>query len=156
MKSKSSSRNDDWETPDYVYSFMMEEFFKGKLFFDPCPLHANFDGLNMDWADRNYVNPPYSRSLKELFIKKAFEEGKKGKLCVLLIPASTDSNIFHSIIVPNAQVFLIQGRIKFKGYNKYNEFVTNKCGQSGHMFVIFGNGAPFIKTCNVLEWWGTL
>lgn len=61
----------------------------------------------------NFVNPPY-RTSKE-WIKKGFEEWKKGKIVVFLIPARTDTKAFHEYIYPNAEIRFIKGRIKFKG-----------------------------------------
>ena len=110
---------------------------KGKHYFDPCPLNPEFDGLNIKWALQNFINPPYSRKLKESFIKKAFEESKKGKLCVMLLPVSTSTKIFHEIIYPNAEIRFIKGRIKFLGTNTKGEYVKNKCGMHDSMIVIF-------------------
>jgi len=127
--------NNDWETPQHIKNYIVKEY---GSYFDPCPLKSNFDGLCIDWKPINYINPPYSRTLKERFILKALEESKKGSICIMLIPASVDTNIFHNIIVPNAVVKLIKNRVKFKGYNSKNEYVENKAGQSGSMLVIFG------------------
>jgi len=55
-----------------------------------------------------------------------------------LIPASTETQIFHDVILPNAKVILIKSRDKFKGHNTKGDYVTDKTGQSGSMFVIFG------------------
>lgn len=55
----------------------------------------------------------------------------------MLIPASTDIAIFHEIIYPNASIYFIKGRVKFKGFNSFGKYVTNKCGQSGSMLVVF-------------------
>lgn len=68
----------------------------------------------------------------------------------MLIPASTETKIFHETIVPNAEVQLIKGRIKFKGTNTKGEYVTNKTGQSGSMIIIFGR-TPIIKTIDILK-----
>ena len=68
---------------------------------------------------------------------KAIEESKKGKLCVMLLPVSTSTKIFHEIIYPNAEIRLLKGRVKFKGYNSKGEYVTNQCGQHDSMLVIF-------------------
>jgi len=111
MKQKTESngsKNNDWETPEYIYKAIKQIFgYDKKDLFDPCPLKANFNGLNMIWADVNYVNPPYDQKGKEAFIMKAYEEFKKGKITIMLIPASTETKIFHNIIVPNASVYLI-------------------------------------------------
>jgi site-specific DNA-methyltransferase (adenine-specific) len=100
MKKISPKKNDNWKTPDYVYDVLNEEF---NFDFDPCPYCEEdlmFDGLKIDWGQSNFINPPYSRKLKIEFVKKAIAESKKGKLCVLLIPASTDTKLFHDIILP--------------------------------------------------------
>ena len=102
---KNGTKNNDWETPQYIYDYIEKEFFEGySEYFDPCPLNAKFDGLKRSWGMANYINPPYTRKLKEAFIRKAFEESKKGKVCVMLLPVSTSTKIFHEIIYPNAEI----------------------------------------------------
>jgi hypothetical protein len=126
---------------------MRKHFFnENTIIFDPCPLKCEVNGLDVDWLDNSYINPPYNQKGKEAFIKKAYEQSQQGKLCVMLIPANTDTKIFHNIIVPNAEVLLIKGRIKFKGYNVKGEYVTNCSGQTGSMFVIFGRNKGIIRT----------
>lgn len=132
---ENGSNVDDWSTPQYILDYVKKEYGE---YFDPCPLRSTFDGLSIEWKPINYINPPYSRKLKEKFILKSLEESKKGAICIMLIPASTDTAIFHDIIVPNAVVKLIKKRIRFKGYNSKNEYVENKTGQSGSMLVVFG------------------
>ena len=105
--------------------------------FDPCPLHSTFDGLEIDWKSRNFINPPYSRELKEAFIRKAYEESQKGKLCVMLLPVSTSTKIFHEIIYPHAEIRFLKGRVKFEGINTFGDKVKNKCGMHDSMIVIF-------------------
>jgi hypothetical protein len=141
--------NNHWETPHYIMDYIFKHFFKSYEYIDPCPLHAEFDGLAFEWGNQNYINPPYDKNGKEGFIKKAYEQSKQGKLCVMLIPANTETKIFHEIIVPNAKVILIKKRIKFKGYNTKGEYVTNKTGQTGSMFVIFGSGKTGITTLDM-------
>jgi len=122
--------HDDWETPTELLDELYDEF--GTMY-DPCPLNPHFDGLKTSWADVNFINPPYNRKDKEAFIRKSYEESLKGKLCIMLLPVSTSTKIFHEIIYPNAEIRFIKGRIKFKG-----EYVENKCGQQDSMLVIFG------------------
>jgi len=66
--------SDHWETPDKLYNELNKIF---HFDFDPCPLHADFDGLTIDWGKMNFVNPPYSRRLKPQFINKTYHEFKK-------------------------------------------------------------------------------
>ena len=84
------------------------------------------------------MNPPYSRKLKEAFVIKAIEESKKGKLCVILLPVSTSTKLFHEHIQPNAkEIRFVKGRIKFLGVNTKGEYVTNKSPMHDSMVVIF-------------------
>ena len=84
------------------------------------------------------MNPPYSRKLKEAFVIKALEESKKGKLCVMLLPVSTSTKLFHEHIQPNAkEIRFVKGRIKFLGVNTKGEYVTNKSPMHDSMVVIF-------------------
>ena len=117
MKNRNIVHSDNWKTPSEFYDLLNKEF---GFDFDPCPLNPNpdVDGLKIDWGERNFVNPPYSRALKEAFINKALEQSKNGKLCVLLLPVSTSTKIFHEVILPNAtDIRFIRGRLQFEGVN---------------------------------------
>ena len=139
MKNRNLKNIDDWATPDYFYNELNKEF---NFNFDPCPLFSKFDGLIIDWEERNFINPPYSQKLKVAFIKKAVEESKKGKLCVCLIPVSTSTKLFHEVIKPNAkEIRFIKGRIKFVGVNTFGVKVSEKCGMHDSMVVVF-DGRP--------------
>lgn len=126
--------SDNWETPKKLYDELNSEF---NFDFDPCPLNANFDGLKVDWGKVNYINPPYNRTDKPKFIQKAYEEWRKGNVCVLLIPAATSTKQFHDIILPYAEIRFIRGRIAFAGYNTKGEYVTKKKGKHVSMIVVF-------------------
>ena len=138
MKNRNIKHIDDWATPDYIYNELNNEF---DFNFDPCPLQHdlnNWDGLKIEWKERNFINPPYSRKSKEAFVKKAIEESKKGKLCVMLLPVSTSTKIFHEHILPNKkEIRFIRRRLKFSGYNSKGEYVNNKCGMHDSMIIIF-------------------
>ena len=134
MKDRSLNHRDDWQTPSYLYEQLNKEF----LFeFDPCPINPKFDGLTIDWKKSNFVNPPYSRKLKELFIIKAYHEYLKGNLVVMLLPVSTSTKIFHTYIYNKAEIRFLEGRVKFCGYNTFGDYVTNKCGMHDSMIVIY-------------------
>lgn len=138
MKSGKARNNagDDWKTPDAFYSELNKIY---NFDFDPCPYQSEFDGLSIDWGNSNFINPPYSRNLKEKFVKKALEESKKGKTCVLLLPVSTSTKLFHEVIKPNAkEIIFVKGRIKFEQKNDNGVFESKGCGQHDSMLVIFG------------------
>lgn len=134
MKDRNIDAGDDWATPAYLYGPLNEEF---AFDFDPCPLKADFDGLNLSWGSRNFINPPYSRKLKEAFIRKAVAEAAQGKLCVMLLPVSTSTAIFHECIYGKAEIRFLKGRVRFEGVNTKGERVTTKCGMHDSMIVIF-------------------
>jgi len=136
MKSRNLEHSDNWATPKELYDKLNAEF---NFDFDPCPLHSNFDGLVIDWGKSNYINPPYSRQLKEAFVVKAIEESKKGKLCVMLLPVSTSTKLFHRYILPNARyIRFLEGRVRFLGINTNGEYVTDKTPMHDSMVVVFG------------------
>jgi len=142
MKNRSLNHSNNWATPKEFYDKLNDEF---NFDFDPCPLNLeeitpDKDGLLIDWGNRNFINPPYSRDLKERFVIKAIEESKKGKLCVMLLPVSTSTKLFHEHILPNAKdIRFIKGRIKFLGVNTKGEYVTDKSPMHDSMIVIFNN-----------------
>jgi phage N-6-adenine-methyltransferase len=97
------------------------------------------DGLLKDWnGEIVFMNPPYSKSenacgvnckkkscdkrgyhIKQYkpgqkdWIKKAYEEHKKGTIVVCLLPVRTDTNTFHNYIYNKAEIRFIKGRLKF-------------------------------------------
>lgn len=141
MKDRSFNSGDEWYTPPDLYGKLDKEF---RFDFDPCPADrpAGWDGLTMEWGHMNYVNPPYSRRLKEAFVRKGIEEMKKGKSSVFLLPVSTSTVLFHDFIKPNAsEIRFLRGRVKFIGVNTKGEKVTNENGMHDSMIVVF-NGDP--------------
>ena len=146
MKNRNIKHIDDWATPSYFYNFLNEEF---NFTFDPCPLQHNikeWDALEIEWGDRNFINPPYSRNLKDAFVKKAISEARKGKLCVMLLPVSTSTKLFHEYILPNMTTLrFVKKRIKFIGVNTKGETVSNKTGMHDSMIVVFGTHIPITK-----------
>ena len=140
MKNRNLNHSDNWETPPDLYLELNDEF---NFDFDPCPIEwgeitPDKDGLLIEWGVRNFINPPYSRKLKEAFINKAVLEAGKGKLCVCLIPVSTSTALFHDVIQPNAnEIRFLRGRVKFIGVNTFGEKVTNKAGMHDSMIVVF-------------------
>lgn len=141
MKNRNLEHSDNWATPPDVYDKFNQEF---NFDFDPCPLNLweiteKTDGLLIEWGKRNYINPPYSRKLKEAFVIKAIEESKKGKLCVCLLPVSTSTKLFHDHILPNAkEIRFLRSRISFIGYDKEGNKLKKGKGMHDSMLIIFG------------------
>ena len=139
MKNRDGSEpNDHWATPGWLYDKLNAEF---NFDFDPCPLHATFDGLAIDWGKSNFCNPPYNRVDKPRFIRKAYEEWQKGKTCVLLIPAAVSTKEFHDLILPHAEVRFLRGRVAFQGVNTKGEAVSTAKGKHDSMICIFRGAA---------------
>jgi hypothetical protein len=139
MKDRNLDNHNDWQTPQYVWEQLDNEF---GFDFDPCPLHNDlekWDGLKEDWKGTSiFVNPPYDRKTKEAFIHKAVEESRKGKFVVMLLPVSTSTKIFHEVILPNAaEIRFVRNRIKFRGVNTKGEYVTENTPMHDSMIVIF-------------------
>jgi phage N-6-adenine-methyltransferase len=143
MKNRNLNHSDNWATPKDFYDKLNAEF---NFDFDPCPFNdgeitPDKDGLLIEWGQSNYINPPYSRKLKEAFVKRAIEESKKGKLCVMLLPVSTSTVLFHDYIQPNAnEIRFVKGRVKFVGVNTKGELVNDKAPMHDSMIVVFGCG----------------
>ena len=99
----------DWSTPKAVFQVLDSEF---NFDFDPCPKNPKQDGLNVEWGERNFVNPPYGRAIAK-WVNKAIEEHKKGKIVVLLVAARTDTAWWHKLMDCASEIRFIQGRLKF-------------------------------------------
>lgn len=132
IKLFSSKHSDEWETPQWLYDKLDNEFgftldvaatqFNNK--------HSNFytmedNALAQDWNGAIWCNPPYSKI--KYFLKKAHEELKNGncKAVVFLTFSNTDTGWFHDYILGKAELRYIRGRLKFKGKNKDGKIVQN-------------------------------
>jgi len=132
---RSGKLNDDhWQTPQWLYDELDKEF---NFDFDPCPIYADFNGLEVEWGNSNFINPPYNRIDKPKFIKKAFDTWQQGKTCVLLIPAATGTKQFHELILPHAEIRFLKGRVAFVEGLKPRDSQATKKGKHDSMIVIF-------------------
>lgn len=139
------NNDDNYATPPELYEELNKRF---NFDFDPCPYQHDiekWDGLEIEWGNSNFVNPPYSKKLKEAFVLKGIEESKKGKVCVFLLPVSTSTKLFHEYIKPNAtEIEFLRGRIKFGKIDEQGNFYIplNKHGKKSSgtkdsMIVVF-------------------
>lgn len=154
MKNRNLNNADDWATPPELYDELNRQY---NFDFDPCPLFHDldlWDGLKIDWGQRNFINPPYSDLkasgyLKSSFVKKAIAESATGKLCVCLLPVSTSTKLFHDHILPAApEITFIRGRVKFIGVNTFGEKVVNKVGMHDSFIVVFDGRKAELKPEN--------
>jgi len=108
--------------------------------FDPCPHNPDFDGLSIDWHNRNYVNPPYNDALK--WFIKGVEEREKGNMSVFLLPARTDTKLFHEHVMVQANyIWFIKGRLRFIGAPAGAPFPSMIVGLIPHVPV-----GPYFRT----------
>ena len=122
-----SSELQTGKTPDDLYNDLDKEF---NFDFDPCPNKQKFNGLIVQWGKCNYINPPYNN--QKAWVKKAYNESLKNKICVMLLPARTDTKLFHEFIFQKAhEIRFIKGRLRFKQYTNSAPFPS--------MIVIFKN-----------------
>jgi transcriptional regulator with XRE-family HTH domain len=99
----------------------------GEIDLDPCAhllspviarrrilLSEGGDGLNDDWSGKvAFVNPPFSELLK--WLRRAHGQWRAGNVetVVCLVPVRTDSAWFHSTLSADADIYLLQGRVRF-------------------------------------------
>ena len=117
-----SSKDLEWRTPKGLYDYLDARF---HFTLDPCTSEDNpmgapkfytekEDGLAQSWAEEIvYINPPYGREYPK-WVKKAYEEVYEGDcfMVVLLLPARTDTKVFHEYCV-HGEIWFLKGRLKF-------------------------------------------
>ena len=103
-----TKKSDSRGTPKWIM-----EIFGG--WFDPCPLYLEpkFNGLDIEWKDKTYCNPPYTNTTK--WVEKAIEEWNKGKTIVLLTRADFTTNYSKLLIKNNAKYFYCSALLNFIG-----------------------------------------
>lgn len=121
-----SSATDLWATPQAFFDELDAEF---NFTLDPCATDENAkceryftkedDGLTQSWAGETvFMNPPYGREISH-WMRKAYEESRKGATVVCLVPARTDTRWFHDFVYGKAEIRFVRGRLKF-GDAKHN------------------------------------
>ena len=99
----------------------------GEVDLDPCAhvlspviarrrilLSEGGDGLTEDWSGRlAFVNPPFSALL--IWLRRAHQQWQAGNVetVVCLVPVRTDSALFHDTLSFDADIYLLQGRVRF-------------------------------------------
>lgn len=116
-----SSKSVEWSTPQDFYDELNAEF---GFETDVCSTHENAkcehhyteeeDGLSRKWTGICWMNPPYARGVMAKWIKKAYESSLEGATVVCLIPARTDTAVWHDYCM-KGDIRFIRGRLKFGG-----------------------------------------
>lgn len=117
-------RDSRFTPPDFM-EIIYEAF--GPVDLDPCAhrmspvvaarriiLEEGGDGLIDEWSGKlAFVNPPFSAQL--LWLRRAYSQWLVGNVetIVCLVPARTDSAWFHETLAVDADIYLLQGRLKF-------------------------------------------
>lgn len=116
-----SSASVEWATPQDFYD--RQHAIHG-FTLDVCATKKNAkcakfftkadNGLAQDWGQhRVWMNPPYGRGIG-LWMRKAYEESRRGAHVVCLVPARTCTAWFHDY-AQRGRVTFIRGRLKFGG-----------------------------------------
>jgi phage N-6-adenine-methyltransferase len=131
-----STGTDVWTTPDDLFKALDAEFHftldaaaekhnrKVHSYLGPDHVDPNKrDALIVVWQGTVFCNPPYSRPLQGLFVEKAARMRLQGVTTVMLLPARTDTKVFHAAIWDvekhqprqGVEVRFLKGRLKFGG-----------------------------------------
>jgi hypothetical protein len=123
-----------WITPPELMAELDAEF---HFDYDPCPFPRpnGYNGLEADWGESNYVNPPYRRYEGVglcAWVRKAIAEHKKGKKVVMVFP------------IPQALCELAEYGIDIRGLGRvkwlecHDRTPTKKPDSMG-LFILTGN-----------------
>ena len=116
---------DEWSTPPAFVAGLVRRF--GSIDLDPCcrPETARGaryftradNGLVQPWDGLVFVNPPYSEP--KVWVEKAISESRRTSTCrvIMLLPASVDTGWFHDLVLPNADIEFMRGRLRFHGWH---------------------------------------
>jgi phage N-6-adenine-methyltransferase len=122
-----SSEKCEWATPQATFDALHAEFV---FEVDVCALASNakcehyftpeMDGLAQKWTGVCWMNPPYGREMPK-WIRKAYESAQEGATVVSLLPARTDTAVWHDYCM-KGEIRFIRGRLKFGGHTNAAPF----------------------------------
>jgi phage N-6-adenine-methyltransferase len=119
MYGNSKGDRSEWATPQSLFDELNSEF---HFTLDVAASKQNHkcekyftikdDGLRQAWSGVVWCNPPYGKAVS-LWLEKAIAEQERGVTSVFLVFARTDTSWFHDLVLPNAKVRFLRGRVKF-------------------------------------------
>ncbi len=110
-------------TPEYVLD-PVRAVLGGRIELDPCTTADNpvgaerfyalpDDGAARSWSAATvFCNPPYGEA-RVRWVRRCAEAGAAGSSVVLLIPAHTDTRIWHEAMNSATSLLFVKGRVKF-------------------------------------------
>lgn len=113
-----ADRDQTAETPEDLMTQLVRKY--GQFDFDPCPPEPNFDGLDVEWGQNNFVNPPFKHLSK--WIDKCIKEWNNGsKQVILLCPMRAHTSYFQEKLFPlfqegKVKPYILSKRLRFKNY----------------------------------------
>lgn len=123
-----SSENDCWETPQFLFNQLNNEF---GFTLDVCALAGNKkcnnyfdkqkDALRQEWTGVAWMNPPYGRGIDK-WVSKAYFSSLKGCVVVCLLPVRSDTRWWHDYVMKSAEIRLLNKRLSFEGSNNKAPF----------------------------------
>lgn len=119
MNFQKNAKSEHHATPERVFDFIESRLNNDvRKWFDPCPLYAKFNGLNIKWRKLNYVNPPYPR-LFEFVMKATDEFFINNNYSMMLLPVQSDQDWWHDFIIKfKFKIIWIPFRVRFVGQDK--------------------------------------
>ena len=123
-----STGKDDWGTPQDLFDALNEEF---NFTLDPCADNNNHkcakyytieqDGLAQSWAGETVFSTRRTAEKQKQTPVKLHgcknvtkRQPRGGIVVVMLIPARTDTIMFHDYILGKAEIRFIKGRVNFE------------------------------------------
>jgi phage N-6-adenine-methyltransferase len=117
---KKKGTGDEWETPWPVFNFFDQKF---HFTLDVCARDDSAkcakyftkkeNSLIQPWHEFGscWMNPPYSKVGP--WLEKAILEAEQGALVAALLPADISTGWYHDLVLGQAHVIQIRGRIRF-------------------------------------------
>lgn len=145
------AKSTEWETPQPLFDSLNREF---HFTLDVAASRENAkcekyftrrdNGLKQSWWNEiAWMNCPYGKAISDWTLKAKTEASQHGATVVGLLPNRTDVGWFHKNCFFDAEIRLMEGRLKFSGANS---------ATFGSMIVVWSDRivAPNVVTCDRL------
>ncbi len=121
-----SEANSEWSSSEKLFRLLDREF---HFTLDVAASEENAkcqryftikdNGLRKRWGKHTcFCNCPYDKIELAKWVRKAFNESKKGATVVMLLPSRTHAEWFHKYCVASAELRFVKNWLPFKGRGK--------------------------------------